>query len=118
MTKGNHDETLAPRLTTMRGASRLMAVSYWTVRDYVLAGLLPTVELPPLRPREGERPRRSLRRVLIDVADIDAFIEARKCGSASVHQSPAPQIELRKPRRNRAGVPAVCPDASVNRSAR
>lgn len=36
------------------------------------------VDLPPLQPREGERARKSLRRVLVDRADLDAFVESRK----------------------------------------
>jgi hypothetical protein len=36
------------------------------------------VNMPPLRAREGDRQRKTLRRVLLDRADLDAFIEARK----------------------------------------
>ena len=68
----------APRLLNLRTAAAYVGVSYWTIRDWVLAGFIPTVDLPPLRPREGERARAGLRRVLIDRADLDAFIEARK----------------------------------------
>jgi hypothetical protein len=34
--------------------------------------------MPPLRPRPGDRQRKTLRRVLVDRADLDAFIESRK----------------------------------------
>lgn len=71
-------ESIAPRLLNMRQAAEYLGCSFWTVRDYILQGLIPVVELPPLRPREGERPRKTLRRVLVDRADLDAFIEARK----------------------------------------
>jgi len=48
----------------------------------LLQGLIPSVRLPPLKPREGERPKQTLRRTLIDRADLDAFIDARKhCGT-------------------------------------
>jgi hypothetical protein len=67
-----------PRLFDLRQAAVYLGCSYWTVRDYVLAGLIPVVDLPPLRPREGERARKSLRRVLVDRADLDAFVESRK----------------------------------------
>jgi len=59
-------------------AAIYLGVSEWTVNDYTLSGLLPVVDLPPLRPREGAAPKRSLRRVLIDIRDLDAFIDARK----------------------------------------
>ncbi len=67
------------RLVDLREAAGYLSVSFWTIRDYVLQGLIPTVQLPALKPREGARQTRpSLRRVLIDRADLDAFVEARK----------------------------------------
>ena len=71
-------ERITPRLLNMRQAASYLGCSFWTVRDYVLQGLIPVVEMPPLRPREGERQRRVLRRVLIDRSDLDAFVESRK----------------------------------------
>jgi len=76
--------TDGPRLLNLRQAAAYLGCSYWSVRDWCLAGLLPTVDLPPLRPREGERPRRTLRRVLIDRVDLDAFIEARKARASGI----------------------------------
>jgi Helix-turn-helix domain len=67
-----------PRLLTMRAAAGYLGVSYWTIRDWLLQGLIPVVPLPPLKPREGEMPKRSLRRTLVDRADLDAFIDACK----------------------------------------
>jgi hypothetical protein len=61
-----------------REAAAYLGVSFWSVRDWCLAGYLPTVELPALRPREGERPKDTLRRKLIDRADLDAFIEHQR----------------------------------------
>jgi len=72
------DERVVPRLLNMRQAAEYLGCSFWTVRDYILQNLIPVVELPPLRPREGERPRKKLRRILVDQVDLDAFIEARK----------------------------------------
>jgi hypothetical protein len=69
---------LTPRLLDLHQAAVDLGCSFWTVRDWVLAGLIPLIELPALRPRDGERPRKTLRRVLIDRADLDAFIESRK----------------------------------------
>jgi hypothetical protein len=71
-------ERIKPRLLNMRQAAEYLGCSFWTARDYVLQGLIPVVELPPLRAREGDRQRRTLRRVLIDRGDLDAFIESRK----------------------------------------
>jgi hypothetical protein len=66
------------RLLSLRQAATYLGCSFWSVRDYVLSGVLPVVSLPPLRPRQGERPKASLRRVLIDRADLDEFIERHK----------------------------------------
>jgi hypothetical protein len=71
-------ERIAPRLLNMRQAAEYLGCSFWTARDYILQGLIPVVDLPPLRPREGDRRRKNLRRVLVDRADLDAFIESRK----------------------------------------
>ena len=71
-------EGVSARLVGLRVAANYLAVSVWTVRDYVQQGLIPLVELPALRPREGERHRGTLRRVLVDLRDLDVFIESRK----------------------------------------
>jgi hypothetical protein len=71
-------ESVGRRLLNMRQAAEYLGCSFWTVRDYILQGLIPVVELPPLRPREGEHPRKTLRRVLVDRADLDVFIEGHK----------------------------------------
>jgi hypothetical protein len=72
-------ERVKPRLLNMRQAAEYLGCSFWTARDYILQGLIPVVNMPPLRAREGDRQRKTLRRVLVDRADLDAFIEARKC---------------------------------------
>jgi predicted DNA binding CopG/RHH family protein len=71
-------ELIVPRLLNMRQAAKYLGCSFWTVRDYVLQGLIPVVELPPLRARTGARQRETLRRVVIDRADLDKFVETRK----------------------------------------
>ena len=71
-------ERVRPRLLNMRQAAAYLGCSFWTARDYILQGLIPVVDLPPLRAREGDRQRKTLRRVLVDRADLDAFIESRK----------------------------------------
>jgi len=65
-------------MLNMRQAAAYLGCSFWTARDYILQGLIPAVEMPPLRAREGDRQRKTLRRVLVDRADLDAFIESRK----------------------------------------
>ncbi len=71
-------ETVRPRLLNMRQAAAYLGCSFWTARDYILQGLIPIVDLPPLRPPDGDRARKALRRVLEDRQDLDAFIDARK----------------------------------------
>lgn len=67
-----------PRLLNMRQAAEYLGCSFWTARDYILQGLIPVVDMPPLRARDGDRQRKTLRRVLVDRADLDRFIESRK----------------------------------------
>ena len=69
---------ITPRLLSMRQAAAYLGCSFWTARDYVLQGLIPALDMPPLRPRPGDRRKPALRRVLIDRADLDAFVESRK----------------------------------------
>src|SRR5262245_12610778 len=66
--------TLTPRLVDGRAAAAYLGVSLWTVRDWHAAGMLPAVDLPPLRPREGDRLKRRLRRLLFDLRDLDEFV--------------------------------------------
>jgi hypothetical protein len=93
----------SPRLLNLRQAAAYLGCSYWTVRDFVLAGLIPVVELPPLRAREGDRPRKTLRRVLIDVRDLDVFIESRKRVGSSIPRA------SETPSEKRFAVPASVP---------
>jgi hypothetical protein len=72
------DTAGAPRLLNLHQAADYLGVSYWSVRDYVLADLIPTVALPALRPREGAQAGKTLRRVLIDREDLDAFVAGCK----------------------------------------
>src|SRR5262245_54119246 len=46
-------ENITPRLLNMRQAAAYLGCSFWTTRDYVLQGLIPVVDMPPLRAREG-----------------------------------------------------------------
>jgi hypothetical protein len=66
---------LVPRLLDVVAAAAYLGVSVWTLRDWHAAGLIEAVDLPPLRPREGERPKRRLRRLLFDLRDLDSFVD-------------------------------------------
>src|SRR3979490_2236440 len=93
-------EGIKPRLFNMRRAAAYLGCRFWTARDYILQGLIPVVDLPPLRPREGDRRRKTLRRVLVDRADLDAFIESRK-------RREAPERELTQRGAGTAGAAVV-----------
>ena len=71
------DDSIRPRLLNMRQSATYLGCSFWTIRDYVLQGLIPAEHLPPLRARKGDQQRETLRRVVIDRADLDIFIESR-----------------------------------------
>lgn len=73
--------TVAPRLLNLRAAANYCGISYWTMRDLVLQNQVPRVILPGQRPREGARGQATLRRVLIDRADLDAKIEEWKAAA-------------------------------------
>jgi hypothetical protein len=65
---------LPPRLLDVNAAAAYLSVSPWTIRDWVAAGMLAAVDLPPLRPREGDRRKARLRRLLFDRATLDEFV--------------------------------------------
>ena len=50
------------RLLDLKAAATYLGLSYWTVRDLVLAGRLPSVKIPC--PRSGNG--RPIRRILLD----------------------------------------------------
>jgi hypothetical protein len=69
------------RLFNLHQFAEYIGVSYWTARDYVLRGLVPTVQLPAVTPPDGSRePRAPLRRTLVDKQDADRFIDSLKGG--------------------------------------
>ena len=67
-------ESVAPRLLSLDQAAVRLGLSRNQVRDLVAYGKLPHVALPCPRAGDG----RSMRRTLIDVADLDALIVASK----------------------------------------
>lgn len=72
------------RLLSMEQAAEYVGLSYWTIRDYVAASILPTVKLPcaQRRAKGGKIMRKagdiSARRILIDRRDLDELIERSK----------------------------------------
>lgn len=58
------DTVVTPRLLSQREAATYLGVSYWTLRDMLFRGELPTVRIR--------------RRVLIDRADLDRYIGQAK----------------------------------------
>jgi hypothetical protein len=52
-------ESITPRLVNMRQAAAYLGCSFWTTRDYVKQCLIPVVDMPPLRAREGVAAGRS-----------------------------------------------------------
>lgn len=63
-----------PRLLDLKAAAIYLGLSYWTVRDLVIAGRLPSVKIPC--PRSGDG--RTIRRILVDRHDLDDFIDQSK----------------------------------------
>ena len=80
-----------PRLMNLHAAAAYIGVSYWTMRDYVLDGIVAQVALPCSRRRKkgGAVVRRAgdidARRVYVDRADLDRLIEKCKRHTAQVH---------------------------------
>ena len=72
------------RLIGLQAAARYLGVSYWTMRDLAMGGAIPIVRIPCPRARD----ERTIRRVLIDLRDLDAFIEQNK-ESNDDYRSPA-----------------------------
>jgi excisionase family DNA binding protein len=68
------EQHAGPRLLDLKAAATYLGLSYWTVRDLVIAGRLPSVKIPCPRSRDG----RTIRRVLVDRHDLDTFIEQSK----------------------------------------
>ena len=66
------------RLLSLPEAANYLGLSWWTTRELVMGGTIPAVRLPAPRATDG----RMLRRILIDVADLDGLIAKWKERSA------------------------------------
>ena len=63
-TTARESDVLLPRLLSYEAATRYLSLSYWTVRHMVVEGYIPHIK--------------SGKRVLIDVQDLDEWIEKNK----------------------------------------
>jgi hypothetical protein len=63
----------SPRLFSVHASARYTGLSYWAIRDLIIAGHLRAVRLPSPR-RKGE----NLRRILVDRSDLDQLIAESK----------------------------------------
>lgn len=70
-----------PRLLDLVQAAAYLNISIWTLRELINDGSVPTVQLP--RPQTARSQRRgaasdTIRRLLIDRADLDALVDRWK----------------------------------------
>ena len=70
---GKKDTKSNVRLLNLYQAAEYLGVSYWTVRGLIDASALPAVRLPAPR-SDGQH----MRRVLVDVKDLDHLIDSSK----------------------------------------
>ena len=67
-----------PRLLDVRQAAAYLNVSPWTLREFINDGSIPTVRLPrphTVRMRKRGAISDTVRRLLIDRADLDTLVE-------------------------------------------
>ena len=71
-----------PRLLDLHGAAHYLGVSYWMMRDLVNGGQIQAKRLPclytwnaQLKTRVPAKHGASVRRILIDRKDLDAFVD-------------------------------------------
>jgi excisionase family DNA binding protein len=59
-----HPNVLAPRLLSQQEAAAYLGISYWTLRDLTFRGEVPHVKIG--------------RRILVDLLDLDAYLDRVK----------------------------------------
>ncbi len=70
-----------PRLLDAQQAAAYLNVSFWTLREFINDGSIPTVRLPrprTLRMRKRQPVSDTVRRLLIDRADLDELVQRWK----------------------------------------
>ena len=73
--------TAWPRLLSVEQAGQYLGVSVWTIREFINDGSIKAVPLPrpeTLRQRERRALGDTVRRLLIDRADLDELVESWK----------------------------------------
>jgi hypothetical protein len=69
---------LRPRLLDLEGAATYLGLRPWNVRELIARGSLPRVAVLLGPDRRGRRAEGRLRRILVDVADLDRLVDAWK----------------------------------------
>jgi predicted site-specific integrase-resolvase len=64
---------MTPLCVNVKTAAETIGVSTWVVRRYIASGLLPRVMFPSVK-----RPGEDSRRVLVAVADLEAFVQQHR----------------------------------------
>ena len=64
---------ISPRLLDVEGAAVYLSLSTWSIRDLIGCGKIPVVKIP-----HPWKVGKHMDRVLIDVRELDAFIDALK----------------------------------------
>ncbi len=64
---------MTPLVLDVKSAAAAIGVSPWVLRRYIDDGLLPTVKFP-----SAKHPGEVSRRVLIAVADLEAFVQQHR----------------------------------------
>lgn len=70
-----------PRLLSVDQAAAYLGVSFWTLREFIHDGSIVAVPMPrpqTLRMRERAGLGDTVRRLLVDVRDLDAMVDAWK----------------------------------------
>lgn len=70
-----------PRLLNVEQAAQYLGLSFWTLRELVNDGSIPTVRVPraqTLRMKERHAASDYVRRLLVDRADLDSLVERWK----------------------------------------
>lgn len=68
------DRAPTPRLLGLQDGAAYVGLSYWSFRELVASGVVPSVRVPCPGGRDG----RTIRRILVDRQDLDRLIEAWK----------------------------------------
>ena len=67
-----------PRLLGLDDAARYLSVNPWLLRELIAAGAIRRVEISLPPDRRGRRALGVVRKVLLDVRDLDALVERAK----------------------------------------